>query len=226
MGDALHTSSCARALRGARCSRAAQDIRALSIQILDAGGDYLWYAKNNQPTLRHDLAQLFQPERGAAGSSPVPTDFQSDPQSDKGHGRLEIRKITTGGLLNEYLDWPRVGPVFKLKRWVNTWQNQPLRHEVVYGLTSLTRTTASPLRLLQLTRDYGGIENGLHDRRDVTLQEDALRTHSPRLAEVWAIMNNLLIGFVGQLGFDNLAQARRFFAVNLSIAATLVLRSP
>src|SRR3954466_12534552 len=33
--------------------------RALSVQILAAGGEYLWRVKDNQPTLRADIAELF-----------------------------------------------------------------------------------------------------------------------------------------------------------------------
>ena len=70
-------------------------------------------------------------------------------------------------------------------------QNQHLRTESVYGLTSLTRAEADPARLLHFTRDYWGIENGLHYRRDVTLQEDATRIGDARPAQVWASLNNL-----------------------------------
>jgi len=71
---------------------------------------------------------------------------------------------------------------------------------------------ADPLRLIELTRGYGGIENGLHYRRDVTLQEDATRRRHRQQAEVLAILNNLVIGLVSQPGFNNLAAARRYYA--------------
>ncbi len=37
--------------------------RALSVQILEAGGDYLWLAKDNQPTLREEIEDLFKADR-------------------------------------------------------------------------------------------------------------------------------------------------------------------
>ena len=36
--------------------------RTLSQVIVEAGGDYMWTVKDNQPQLRHDIEQLFQPE--------------------------------------------------------------------------------------------------------------------------------------------------------------------
>jgi hypothetical protein len=65
-----------------------------------------------------------------------------------------------------------------------------------------------------LTRNYWRIENGLHYRRDVTLHEDATHMKHPRAAQVWASLNNLLVGLLAPLGFSNLAYARRFFAAH------------
>ncbi len=36
--------------------------RELSQVIVDAGGDYLWTVKDNQPRLRQDIEQLLAPE--------------------------------------------------------------------------------------------------------------------------------------------------------------------
>jgi hypothetical protein len=117
-----------------------------------------------------------------------------------------------------------VAQVFKLEREVRTLANQPLRTEVVYGLTSLTRAAADPARLLELTRAYWGIENGLHYRRDVTLREDATRMKNTRMAQVWATINNLLIGLLPHLPFTDLPQARRFFAAHPVHALSVLTR--
>jgi uncharacterized protein (DUF927 family) len=74
-------------------------------------------------------------------------------------------------------------------------------------------------------RDYWGIENGLHYRRDRTLHEDATRMSHPKLAEAIAIINNLVIGLVKWRGYDNLAAARRFFSANVEDALDLLLTS-
>ena len=204
MGDALHTQ------------------RAVSVQIVDSDGNFVWYAKDNQPRLRADIELLFQPEQCGPGSKPVPTTFESATQTDKGHGRIEKRTLTTSSLLKDYLDWPHVAQVFKLERQVWDLQMQPLRLEVVYGLTSLSAAQAGPVRLLELTRAYWGIENGLHYRRDVTLREDATRMRNARAAQVWATINNLLVGLLAQLPFANLPQARRFFAAQPLMAVGIL----
>lgn len=196
MADALHTQ------------------QPFARAVLAARADYLLYAKGNQPRLLDDVRQSFAPERCGPGSSPQPTDWQQCRQLAVEHGRMERRVLTSSAALNGYLTWPRVGQVFRLERRVWTKAGQPLRTEVVYGLTSLRREVADARRLLDLTRAYWQIENGLHYRRDVTLGEDALRNSRPRLGEVQAMLNNFTIGLCYQWGYDNLPAARRHFAVH------------
>lgn len=200
--------------------------RSLSIQIVEAGGEYVWLVKDNQPQLRQDIEQLFQPESCVPGFSPAPKDFQTAQTVDNGHGRLEVRTLTTSSLLQEYADWPYLEQVFKLERRVTRLKRSYTEHEVVYGITSLKPAEAGPSRLLEIVRDYWGIENGLHYRRDKTLREDATRMTNPALAEAMAIVNNLIVGLTAQLGWRNLPQARRHYNACLQDALSLVLRHP
>lgn len=206
MGDALHTQ------------------RAVSVQIVEQGGDYLWIAKDNQWRVRADIEQAFTPEVCGPGSSPQPTDWQTAQTVDKGHGRITLRTLTSSALLRDYLDWPGVAQVFKLERDVRTLANERLRHEVVYGLTSLTRAQAGPAELLAWVRQYWGIENGLHYRRDVSLNEDATRMKNSTAAQVWATLNNLVVGLRAHLPFASVPQARRHFAARPEDALDILTR--
>jgi predicted transposase YbfD/YdcC len=200
--------------------------RDLSVQIVEAGGEYVWLVKDNQPQLKQDIAQLFQPEVCVPGFSPAPTDFRTAQTAGKAHGRLEVRTLTTSSLLREYADWPYLEQVFRLERRVTCFKKGTTRQEVVYGVTSLRADEAGPNRLLGIVRDYWGIENGLHYRRDRTLREDAARMTSPVLAEAMAILNSLVIGLTTQQGWRNLPQARRYYNARLQEALNLVLRYP
>jgi predicted transposase YbfD/YdcC len=204
MGDALHTQ------------------RELSAQIIAGRGDYIWLVKDNQPQLHADVEQWFQPESHVKGFSPVAKDFQTVRSTDKGHGRREERTLTTSSLLSDYLAWPGVSQVFKLeRRSVNTLTGQ-LRQEVVYGITSLTAQKASAKRLNRLVRDYWGIENGLHYRRDKSLQEDATRMTDPNLAQAMAAINNLIVALILRHRWRYLPEARRHYNACLSDALKLV----
>jgi predicted transposase YbfD/YdcC len=59
-------------------------------------GDYLLIAKDNQPTLREDIADLF------ADPTPDRRRWQHEETWDKGHGRLEHRQITCSPDLNDW----------------------------------------------------------------------------------------------------------------------------
>lgn len=195
---------------------------ALSRQVVEAGGDYLWIVKDNQPSVRDSIETLFVSERTARG--PVAHDFQSATTIDKGHGRLEQRTLTASSLLNEYLGWPGLGQVVEIEREVIECASQRRRHEIVYGITSLNRAEADAARLLSISRAHWGIENGLHYVRDVTFKEDATRMKSGTAAQVLAILNNLALGLIRRSGFDNAAEARRWFEARPKAALDLVLR--
>jgi predicted transposase YbfD/YdcC len=200
--------------------------RQLSIQIVEAGGDYIWIAKDNQRGLREAIAQLFVPPTRSPGWGIPPDDFQIAKEQNKGHGRLEERILTSSELLNDYLDWPYLAQVFKLERCRTQLKDGTNCTEVVYGLTSLSRHKADATRLLALVRDYWGIENGLFYRRDATLHEDGIRMTNSKLAQAMAIFNNLVIGLIIQQGWRYLPQARRHYDANPKAALALLLHPP
>jgi predicted transposase YbfD/YdcC len=205
---------------------AMQTQRALSVQILEAGGDYIWLAKDNQPTLHQDIASLFAPATPTVLGGHEPTDFQTAQTLTKGHGRRDTRRITVSSELTGYLGWPGAQQVFQIERERRELKSGKTTHEIVHGLASLGQTTASPHRLLTLIRSYWGIENGLHHRRDVTFREDATRLTRGNAGRVMAILNNLVISLLRWCGHTNLAHARRFYDAHLPAAVALVTATP
>ena len=197
--------------------------RTLSAQVVEAGGDYLWTVKDNQPTLRQNIERLFAPEYCLPGHSPMPNDFATASSTNCAHGRWERRTITVSSMLQDYCDWPYLAQVFKLEREVVYLKSGKRTCEVAYGITSLSAEVALPKRLLTLNRGHWGIENGLHYPRDVSFQEDRCRLRTGRAAHAMAIINNLVLGLIKQQGFDYVPQARRFYSARLDEAVDLVL---
>jgi hypothetical protein len=201
--------------------------RPLSQQIVAAGGAYLWFAKDNQPTLRADIELLFAADRRTVEGGRAPDDFRRARTVEKGHGRRELRELTASAELAGYSDWPGLAQVFRLERERHVVKTGKCERAVGYGLTSLPPTEASPARLLALARAYWGIENGLHYRRDVTFHEDATRLTQGHAGRAMAALNNLVIGLLRLAGFTNLAAARRRCAAALaSILASLARTHP
>lgn len=198
--------------------------RELSRQIVEAGGDYVWTVKDNQSTLRQDIALLFQPEETVKGFSPALKEFRTAQTFNKGHGREERRTLTASTELQDYLDWPTAAQVFKLERRIKRTGDGKTSTEVVYGITSLTPDKASPARLLELNRSHWGIENGLHYRRDETLREDWCHLKGGQAPRAMAVINNLIVGLVLHLGWSNLPEARRYFDAHPAEARRLIMR--
>jgi len=208
MGDALHTQ------------------RAVSRQIVEAGGDYLWFAKGNQPQLEEDIRLWFEPEPDPIpGQGRLPKDFETVKETSKGHGRLEERTLTVSSQLNDFLNWPYLQQVFRLKRRFVSTKTSEIQEQVIYGITSLSKEEITPGNLLKKIRAYWGIENGLHYRRDVTLREDRTRMTKGNAGRIMACLNNLVIGLVfTKTQFAYLPHARRFFDAHPFHAFALISR--
>jgi predicted transposase YbfD/YdcC len=184
--------------------------RALSTQIVEAGGDYCWVVKDNQATLLADLELLFSDIEIPVGCGAVPLDFATDTSVEKAHGRLEERIVTTSSLLAGYVDWPSLAQAIKVERSRTSKAKQT--HEVAYAITSLPSVTADAARMGEIIRAHWGIENGLHYRRDVTLREDGSLVRMGCAPQVLAALNNLVCGLAAQAGITNLAALQRAFA--------------
>jgi predicted transposase YbfD/YdcC len=206
VGDAMHTQ------------------RQISIQIGKAGGNYIWTVKGNQPQLLQDLQDWFDPKVDLLpGMGSPPKDFRSSSMTSKGHGRIEVRTLTTSSQLNDFLDWPFLQQVFQLERHVTISKTARVRHEIVYGITSLPAELASPYQLLQMLRSYWQIENCLHYPRDVSLHEDQTRFKKKSAAHIMAIINNLVLALIANSDFLFIPSARRYFAAHPNAALNLLL---
>ncbi len=135
--------------------------RELSLQIVQAGGEYLWIIKDNQPETAEALARLFAPEPVVKGFSPASHDeFEVAGTVEKGHGRMEWRTLTASPASPAWLNWPRVAQVFRLERRFVRMKDGHVEHEVVYGVTSLMAAEASPARLLDWCASIGELRTG------------------------------------------------------------------
>lgn len=171
-----------------------------------AGGEVILCAKDNTPVLRADLEAFFE-DPGADRSQ-----WQSYERVEKGHGRLERRHLMTSPDLNEYLhrEWGEVGQVFRLQRERKIADQSSV--EVVYGWTSLSQKHCSPQRLLELIRAHWSVENRLHWRRDVTLGEDGCGVRTPAVAQMFAVLNSLVLSLMDLHQVSNVARQIRRFA--------------
>jgi predicted transposase YbfD/YdcC len=188
--------------------------RGLSTQIVEAGGDYCWIVKDNQPTLYDDLRLLFGPQpTPLPGTSAIPDDFVTVRTVEQAHGWLDERVFTISSLLADYHPWPYLAQAFQIVRISR--RGRRTTREVRYGITSVPATVVSADQVLGWVRGHWQIENGLHYRRDVTLAEDASLARRGQAPHVLATLNNLVCSLTAQSGLSNLAAVQRTMAATV-----------
>ena len=187
----------------------------LARSVVEKGGDYLWKLRANQGGLYHAAVAHF-----AAGTDRYLDRAQS---VEKGHGRIDERELVASFRLAGSLDFPYLEQVFRVTRRSEEVKRGKVSEQTLYGLTSWSVAAAGAQELLAATRGHWGIENGLHRRRDVTFQEDAIRNTRKNGGRVQAAFNNLTIGVLRKLGWENLAQARRYFEAHIEEALQLIM---
>ncbi|MCL5275109.1 MAG: hypothetical protein M1434_10260 [Chloroflexi bacterium] len=79
--------------------------------------------------------------------------------------------------------------------------------------------------MLDIIRGHWQIENGLHYRRDVLLNEDNCGLRLPQLVHVFAILNNWALGLFAKSGGGNFAAAQRHFNAQPQLALNLIMRA-
>lgn len=147
--------------------------REIARKIIDKGGDYALALKGNQGTLHDDVRRFFNdPKCGASVSKPM---------IDGDHGRIDTRTAmlsTDVGWLQDAHDWPgltAIGKVVRTREAAGTTTT-----ETAYYLLS---SALSGERLNEVVRSHWGVENRLHWRLDVVMNEDQARNrlgHSPQ----------------------------------------------
>jgi len=157
--------------------------RAIAQQIVDQGGDYALALKGNQGSLHDDVRRfLDDPHSKLSVSEPV---------VDGDHGRIETRIATIStdiGWLQQDHHWPglaAIGKVVRVREAAGTTST-----ETAYYLLS------KPLcgeRLNEVVRSHWGIENRLHWRMDVVMNEDQDRTRLGNGPRNLAVLRHMAI---------------------------------
>jgi predicted transposase YbfD/YdcC len=166
---------------------------------VEAGGDYVFTVKGNQPKLYAACKAL--PWRDVPARS----------ATTKGHGRRVTRtiKVVTAPA---WVDFHGASQVAQLRRTVTSKGKKTV--EVVYLITSAAAAAAPPATLAAWVQGHWGIENRLHWVRDVTFDEDRSQIRTGAGPQVMATLRNLAISLLRLAGWTNIAHALRHHAAD------------
>jgi predicted transposase YbfD/YdcC len=159
--------------------------------ILDSKNNYLGALEGNQSGLLEAVKTQFTPE-------------QSDFTLNKGHGRIEKRTVSISQSLDAIPDFPGLRTLIRVES-----ERQILRANIIEVSTETRYYVASYLETAsafgQRIRGYWGVENKVHYVRDVTQGEDASRTRTAPLIQIWAIARNVSLNLYRDFGAQNMA---------------------
>lgn len=175
--------------------------REVAEKIVSQEADYVMVVKDNQPSLKEEITTLFDDNS---------LSFDSAETIDKGHGRIEHRKIVVSSLLQDYSSWPGAKQVFCITRSRTVVKTAKTSIESVYGVTSLSSDIASPAYLLSLNRNHWHIENKSHWVRDVIFDEDR-SSLSSNISLAILTFRNFVINLFRLASVKNISSQRRFF---------------
>jgi len=188
--------------------------KEISKTVVEKGGEYLWKLRANQgkiyETAKNHFKQMTDKYLGKSASL------------DKGHGRIEERKIITSFRITGKIEFPYAAQVFRIAKKSTVVKTGKVSNQTIYGITSLSVEEYGAGQLLDLTGKHWQIENGLHYRRDVTFKEDAVKKKSINGGQIMAALNNLAIGILRKTGWENIAQARRFYNAQIHKGLELI----
>jgi len=153
-----------------------------------------------------------------------PPDLRRAETVEKGHGRIETRRIAVRTRLPSRLDqnWPGLTAICRIER-IRELKDRCSR-EVIYAITSLALDHSSPQALLRLSCDHWAIENCLFHVRDVTFGEDQCRVRSGSAPQALAEIRNAALTLIRRTG-QKPRPAREAFAEQKWKAIRLVKAS-
>jgi predicted transposase YbfD/YdcC len=180
----------------------------IAASIIDAGADYLLGVKDNQPTLKAEIAAIFEHTR----RDPKGFDLDFHETHNEGHGRTEARRCWTTGLvesLSQQREWRNLNSLVMVE--VDRTVGEHTSTEQRYFICSQVKLSAKSA--LNSSRRHWGIENEVHWVLDVAFREDDCRIRAGSAAENFAVMRHLSLNLLKAVkGAKGGVRARRLQA--------------
>lgn len=167
--------------------------------IIEAGGDYVFTIKKNQPRLHAACTKL------PWAHVPAHT------TRTRSHGRSVTRTIKVVDA-PDWVDFTGANQVAQIRRTSTKAGKKSV--EIVYVITSADHHSAPPPVLATWVQQHWGIENRLHWVRDVSYDEDRSQVRTGHAPAVMATLRNTAISLLRLAGWTNIAAGTRHHATH------------
>jgi predicted transposase YbfD/YdcC len=173
-------------------------------------GIYVAGVKDNQPQLYEHLSNL-RPHLSA---------ISKRQEVEKGHGRIDKRTYQSYDIAQEYFDDRWTGANFRtlveVERQSVQLNSGAESKEVSYYISNAIVKDKEDQELFRAVRSHWHIEVNNH-LRDVTFQEDHLKTKEPCISQIMACCRTLILNLLSKLHPDNIKAKLDAFADNLQL---------
>jgi len=179
-------------------------------QIVQQEGEYVLAVKDNQETLRADIADTFA---YVAADGWQGVEHQHSRTVDAGHGRIEVRDywLMTESEYVAYINakgvWSKLGAIGMVVRERSVAGSTTT--QTSYYILSGTPTVAS---FAQAVRGHWGIENEVHWVLDVTFGEDQSRIRSGEAAQNFSVLRHMALNLLRHEPSKGSIASKRFRA--------------
>jgi len=172
--------------------------------VIETTGDFLVQVKGNTPDLRRRVRHALKKNQ---------PDVQRARTIDAEHGRIEMRGIELVSTSPTETKWPHTHTVCRVTRErevVRRGQTVNRSREEALYVGSFAATSYSPEQVLHLTRAHWSIENGLHHRKDRSMDEDRCRAAERGIGRVMCCVRSITALALGRAKESFSVVRRRF----------------
>jgi predicted transposase YbfD/YdcC len=160
-------------------------------KIVEKGGDYLFSLKGNQGTL-NDEVRLFLNDAKKNEFKDTPFDYLET--TEKGHGRIEIRKYYQTGVIEWFQDreqWRGLQTIGMVES--TRIIGDQTTNETRYFISSLH---CNAQEFAKAVRGHWGTENGQHWCLDVGMGEDSSRIRVGNASENYGVLRRIALNLL------------------------------
>lgn len=161
---------------------------AIAQQIEEAQADFVLGLKGNQKTLHDDVVTWFE-------STPKDAKIDLYEEVEKGHGRIEERRIRISDQVNwlheRHPDWRPIVSIIEVQSRRHL--GDTISDECRYYMSSLP---ADARRAAHAIRSHWGIENALHWTLDMSFGEDQCRIRKGHAVQNMAVIRHAVLNAI------------------------------